>query len=484
MDSTQAEKIYASGKAAVIAKLLEFSAELETLQRIIVTLEGRIQQLENKLAKDSHNSSQPPSSDGLNKQRKTKSQRHTTNRKVGGQKGHPGQTLELVDHPDHIELCQLAKDQCDCGRSLNGKKATGYERRQVIDIPPAKLEVTEYQAEIIDCACGIRQVAAFPDGVNAPVQYGARLKSRIIYLMNYQYLPYDRLSELIEDWYGRNISLGTVFNYNESCYHRLAATEQLIKANIIQSQVVGFDESGAPVNGHNCWIHSSSTADYCYYACHEKRGKQAMDAIAILPQFHGTAVHDHWKSYFKFGCEHALCNSHHLRELQYMTEQYDQAWSGNMKRLLLEIKAAVDRAKQLNCNSLENSVLEVFANRYQEILLRGYEANPPPKVDNKNRKRGRLKKSEPLNLLDRLKNYSKETLAFMYDFNVPFDNNLSERDIRMMKLRLKISGTFRSKLGADMFCRIRGFIATAKKQGINVLEAIEGIWTGNCLVYV
>ncbi|UCE55129.1 MAG: IS66 family transposase [Desulfobacterales bacterium] len=484
MDRAQAEKIYNSGKEAIIAKLVELSSELETLKRIFVVLEGRIQQLENQLAKDSHNSSKPPSSDGYNKPKKTKSQRHKTNRKVGGQKGHPGQTLEMVDNPDHLHICKLAKDHCDCGRSLKGKQATGYERRQVIDIPPVKLQVIEYQAEHIDCACGIRHVASFPDGVNAPVQYGARLKSQIIYLMNYQYIPYDRLSEFIEDWYEHKISLGTVFNYNESCYHRLAATEQQIKGNIIQSKVVGFDESGASVNGNNFWIHSSSTDDYCYYACHEKRGKQAMDAIAILPQFHGTAVHDHWKSYFKFGCDHALCNSHHLRELQYISEQYGQAWSVNMKKLLLEIKAAVDKTKQLNGNHFEKSILEAFEKRYQQILLEGYEANAPPKLDNTKRKRGRVKRSEPLNFLDRLRDYSKETLAFMYDFDVPFDNNLSERDIRMMKLRLKISGTFRSKFGADMFCRIRGFIATAKKQGINVLDAIEEIWAGNILVHV
>ena len=162
-------------KAAVIAKLVELASKLETLKRIIMAQQHRIQQIENQLAKDRHNSSKPPSRDGLNKQRKTKSQRHTTKRKIGGQPGHPGHTLKLVDHPDHIEICKLAKDHCDCGRSLKGQKIAGYERRQVIDIPPVQLEVTEYQAEIIDCACGIGHAAPFPDGVNAPVQYGARL---------------------------------------------------------------------------------------------------------------------------------------------------------------------------------------------------------------------------------------------------------------------------------------------------------------------
>ncbi|MFX0140285.1 MAG: IS66 family transposase [Candidatus Hodarchaeota archaeon] len=484
MDRAQAEKIYHSGKEAVIAKLVELSSEIKTLKLIIVALEARIQKLENKQAKDSHNSSKPPSSDGFKNQKRTRSQRKETNRKAGGQNGHQGHTLEMVDNPAHIETCKLEHEHCDCGRSLKGKKATGYERRQVIDIPPVKLEVTEYQAEIIDCACGKRHVASFPEDVTAPIKYGIRLKSQIIYFMNYQFIPYDRLSELIDDLYGRKISLGTVYNYNYSCYHSLEAPEEKIKNNIIQAEVVGFDESGASVNGKNLWIHSSSTDDYCYYACHEKRGKEAMDVIDILPQFNGTAVHDHWKSNFKFDCDHALCNSHHLRELQYIEEQYDQVWSGKMKKLLLEIKNAVDTTKELNGNSLEDSKTKEFEKEYEEILLEGYKANPPPKVENEKRKRGRVKKSEPLNLLDRLRDYSKETLAFMYDFDVPFDNNLSERDIRMMKLRLKISGTFRNKLGADMFCRIRGFISTAKKQRINVLDAIEGIWTGNILLNV
>ncbi len=485
MDRAKAEKIYHSGKEAVISKLVELSSEIETVKLIIVALEERIETLENNQAKDSHNSSKPPSSDGFRKQKRTNSQRKKTNRKVGGQNGHQGHTLRMVEEPDHTEKCNIEKQHCDCGRSLRDQKVAGYEKRQVMEIPKVKLAVTEYLAEIINCACGKRHVAPFPEDVNAPVQYGRRLKSQIIYLMNYQFIPYDRLSELIEDLYGRRISLGTVYNYNYSCYHRLEGLEEKIKDNIIKSEVAGFDETGVSVNRKNLWIHSSSTEDYSYYACHERRGKEAMDAIGILPRFNGKAVHDHWKSYFKFDCDHALCNSHHLRELQYIEEQYDQAWPVKMKKLLLEIKDAIATAKlELHCKSFENSILEEFEKRYEDILQQGYKANPPPKVEHKKRKRGRVKKTEPLNLLDRLRDYSKETLAFMYDFDVPFDNNLSERDIRMMKLRLKISGTFRNKFGADMFCRIRGFISTIKKQEINVLDAIEGIWTGNLLLNV
>jgi len=492
MDRAHAENIYNSGKEAVISKLLELSSGIEELEQTILALEDRIQKLENIIVKDSHNSSKPPSSDGFKKKKRTKSQRKKSNRNPGGQKGHKGYTLEMVDNPDHIEKCKIEKENCHCGRSLKDKEVVGYEKRQVFDIPEPKIEVTEYQAEIKDCDCGARHVASFPDDVKAPVQYGGRIKSQVIYFMNYQFIPYERMCEIIYDIYGRNISLGTIFNYNYSCYNLLEEPEEKIKNHIIQSKVVGFDESGSSVNGKNFWLHSSSTEEYTYYACHKKRGKEAMDAIGILPNFDGRAVHDHWKSYFTFPCDHALCNSHHLREFDYIEEQYDQSWAGTMKKLLLGIKDTVDTAKlQFNCKSLKDSVLEGFKKRYQALLLEGYEANPPPKVENENRrsavvekKRGRVKKSEPLNFLGRLKDYSKETLAFMYDFDVPFDNNLSERDIRMMKLRLKISGTFRNKLGADMFCRIRGYISTAKKQGINVLDAIEDLWAGNILVNV
>ena len=385
------------------------------------------------------------------------SQRKKSNRNPGGQKGHKGHTLQMVDNPDHTEKCKIEKENCHCGRSLKDKKVVGYEKRQVFDIPKPKIEVTEFQAEIKDCDCGARHVAPFPDDVKAPVQYGRRIKSQVTYFMNYQFIPYERMGEIIFDLYGQNISLGTLFNCNYSCYNLLEEPEEKIKNHLIQSKVVGFDESGASVNKKNHWIHSSSTDDYTYYACHKRRGKEAMDAIGILPKFNGIAEHDHWKSYFTFPCDHALCNSHHLREFDYIDEQYEQSWAGTMKKLLLEIKDTVDTVKlQFDSKSLEDSVLEGFEKRYQEILLEGYEANPPPKVENEKKKRGRVKQSEPLNLLDRLKDYSKETLAFMYDFDVPFDNNLSERDIRMMKLRLKISGTFRNKLGADMFCRIIG----------------------------
>lgn len=469
MTREDARKIYQAGEEVVVEVLIQLTERIQSLER-------RIQQLENQLAKDSHNSSKPPSSDGLKKNKKTKSLRKSSGRSPGGQKGHKGSTLEMVDTPDHTVLHRI-KGRCHCGRSMRYKKPAGYEKRQVFDLPEIKIEVTEHRAEIKECDCGTRHVADFPTGVDNPVQYGNRIKSNAVYLMNYQHLPYGRTQETIRDLFNREISSGTLFNFKKSCYDLLEDTDDIIKERIIQSDVAHFDETGTSINEDNNWLHSASTENYTYYACHEKRGKIAMDDIGILPNFTGTAVHDFWKSYLKYSCQHALCGAHHLRNLQYIFEQYGQSWAEEMQKLLCEIKEKVDLEKQKS-DCLDKQTISDFECRYQKILVSGYMANPPPEQKTKKRKRGRPKKSEPLNLLERFRDFSKEVLAFMYDFNVPFDNNLSERDLRMMKLQQKISGTFRSKDGADMFCRIRSYISTMKKQNVNVLSAIISVFEG------
>ena len=469
----EAARIYDAGKEAVVDLLVRLSEEIELLR-------FRVQQLENQLAKDSHNSNKPPSSDGLEKKKRTKSLRKNSGRSPGGQEGHKGCTLKMVDTPDHIVLHRI-KGRCHCSRSMRYKKPAGYERRQVFDLPEIKIEVTEYRAEIKQCDCGARHVADFPDGVDSPVQYGKRIKSNAVYLMNYQHLPYGRTQETIRDLFNHEISQATLFNFKKSCYDLLEDTDDVIKERIIHSEVANFDETGIPINGDNNWLHSASTEHYTYYACHEKRGKIAMDDIGILPKFTGTAMHDFWKSYMKYSCHHALCGAHHLRNLQYIFEQYGQSWAEEMQKLLCEIKEKVELEKQKS-DCLDKQTIRDFECLYQKILISGYLANPPPEQKGKKRRRGRPKKSEPLNLLDRFRDFSRETLEFMYDFNVPFDNNLAERDLRMMKLQQKISGTFRSKEGADMFCRIRGYISTIKKQNMNVLNATISVFEGKPLV--
>lgn len=464
MTKDEAIAIYNTGQQFVVEQLLNLTAENDALKR-------RLQLLENQHAKDSHNSSKPPSSDGF-KKKKTTNLRNSTSRCVGGQKGHNGQTLKRAENPDH-KIIHRVDGKCTCGFSLKDVESQTYEARQVFDIPPIKIEVSEHRVEIKDCpSCGKQHKAQFPDDVTKVVQYGNRAKAFSVYLMNYQFIPYERTQEFFYDIFSLPISQGTLVNFNKYCYNLLEQTEIFIKEQIRQSDVVHVDESGLYVNAHRQWLHVHSTQDFTYYASHEKRGQQAMQDIGILPDFKGTAVHDHWKSYFNYSCNHALCNAHHLRELKYIAEQYQQSWAQDMAKLLCDIKDKVDREK-IHSYCLDDILLQDYKEQYEKILSEAEKANPPPQQKTKHRNRGRPKQSEPKNLLDRLRNYAHATLAFMYDFNVPFDNNLAERDVRMIKVQQKISGTFRSDLGAKYFCRIRGYISTVKKQKINVLDAIE-----------
>ena len=457
--------------------------QLQTQEASIRALTERVRQLEDQRAKDSHNSSKPPSSDGGRKQTRG-NLRKKNNRNAGGQKGHQGSTLKMVDQPDK-EIVHRVERCADCDILLGDESLVSYERRQVFDIPPLKIEVTEHQAEIKTCSCCGRLIkASFPSGVDQPVQYGTRIKALSVYLMNYQFHPYDRNREFFEDVFSHSISVGTLWQSNLVCYNALAFSEAVTKQLIIDSLVARFDETGYAVNGKRHWLHVASTPHLTVYMPHPKRGKEAMDEMNILPQYRGRAVHDFWKTYFKYDCKHALCNAHLLRELIFIDEQYDQGWAQDMIDLLLRIKAMVDEAKQTT-DCLAPKTIQTFEEEYQRILEEGFleellsrQANIPPDASKLPKKRGRQKQSKAKNLLDRLRDYRKEILAFMYDFNVPFDNNLAERDIRMMKVQQKISGCFRSNEGAKIFCRIRGYISTIRKQGLNVLEAIQMVMDG------
>lgn len=446
-------------------------AENQVLRQQLAVLEARVKELEARSAQNSRNSSKPPSSDGLQKPR-PKSRRKRSGRKSGGQSGHKGETLAQVDPPDHIRVHELS--ECDyCGESLQELEADAVERRQVFELPPVRVEVTEHQAEIKRCpACGETSRSAFPVGVAQPVQYGPQLKATAVYLTRYQLLPLQRTQEVFGDLFAHRLSEGTLGTATAACFEQLAEVEEAIAERLRQSPVVHFDETGVRVEAQTQWLHTASTAEFTHYGVHAKRGTAAMDALGILPTFAGTAVHDHWKPYFQYSCAHALCNAHHLRELTYVHEQYGQGWAKDLKDLLLEAKAVVEatppnalRAQSKRCRTIER--------RYDAMLAQGLAANPPPPAASAPKKRGRPKQSKPKNLLDRLRDYKPQVLAFLTDPLVPFDNNQAERDIRMTKVRQKISGTFRSQHGAQSFCRIRGYISTVRKHQLNVLQALK-----------
>jgi transposase len=485
-----AQAIYRAGEDIVVRVLLEMDARIHVLERQVQDLtvrldasERRVHHLEEQIAKNSRNSSKPPSSDGLSKP-KPKSLRPPSTRPTGGQPGHAGSTLRMVEKPDHqvrhvVERCK------DCGRSLTRQVPERIERRQVFDLPEPKLVITEHQSEIKTCTCGCVNRATFPPEAVAPVQYGPRLKSAAVYLKEYQLLPFDRLSEIMRDLFAcESFSQGTLANMDADCSQRLKPVEEVIRTQAAQAAVAGFDETGMRAVGSLHWLHTVSTQYLTWYFAHKRRGSIAMDAAGILPDFQGTAVHDFWEAYLHYDCEHSFCNAHLLRELTFLWEVQKQKWANGMLDHLLGIKDAVDAARKVGQTTLPTVDIERFRARYECIVEDGYTQNPVTEPMPGPKRRGRRKQSKARNLLDRFRDYPDGILAFMHDFSIPFDNNISERDLRMMKLRQKISGTFRSLDALAEFCRIRGYVATARKNGLNALEALRRVFVGNPFVPV
>jgi len=453
---------------------------VESLLATIGTLEERVKSLEDQLAQNSRNSSRPPSSDGYAKP-EPKSLRKPSGRKPGGQKGHPGHRLEMAEKPDHTEVHEVKNCQA-CGKSLKGTEPTGYERRQVFDLPPLKIEVTEHRAEIKCCDCGCENRGSFPEQVTQPTQYGPGIKSFEVYLSQYQLLPYERTQELFQDLFEHRLSQGSLVNTNNVCYTALEPVEKAIQEALVKSPQVHFDETGCRIEGKLHWLHVASTSMLTYYGPHAKRGSAAMDDMGILPRFEGTAIHDCLSSYFKYEqCSHSLCNVHHLRELAFVHERFGQGWAKQMADLLLETKELID-GRRPTAPNLTRKEIKKIEKDYKKIVQEGFAANPELPRDEETNKRGPKRKTKPQKLLHRLNTRRREALAFMYDFDVPFDNNQAERDVRMTKVKAKISGTFRSQQGAKAFCRVRGYISTMKKQSVNVLQALKSVFSGVPLI--
>jgi len=471
-------KVYNAGPEAVIELVESLIKIIDRQGKDITDLKKRIKVLEDRLSQNSTNSSSPPSSDWPTKKR---SLRKKTGRSPGGQKGHRGHNLKMTDSPDSITIHGVSACS-SCGRSLKEIEPDGYRKRQVFDLPPIEIKVEEHRSEEKSCPhCGHVNRAPFPEGVEQPTQYGPAVKAYAVYLNQYQLLPYGRIKELFLDLFGTGLSAGTIVNANMTCYEALKPVEDMIKDKVTASGIVHFDETGLYTEKKRWWLHVASTDDLTYYECHPKRGKAATDDIDILPNFSGVAIHDGWDTYFKYSCGHGLCNAHHLRELKAVEESCKQKWSSDMASLLVEIKEAVDK-RRIAADKLEKGEIDGFKDRYDKIVKRGLAKNPPVKKRDGPKKRGRIKQSKATNLLLRLKKYWKETLLFMYDFDVPFENNVAERDARMMKVQQKISGTFRSADGARTFCRIRGYISTAKKNSLSVINAIQATFEGDPII--
>ena len=459
---------------ATIKKVQQLLAEEEhlsvALRAALEVLLVLVQLLANRLNLNSRNSSKPPSADRFNKDDKDNSDdKQGKNNNPGGQPGRIGTTLQKVDAPDEIKLLELDRTTLPPGEY----KVDGFESRQVFDIDIRRV-VTEYRAEILVNQFGNRFIASFPEAVTKAVQYGNGVKAQAVYLSQYQLIPYQRVQEQFQDQFQLPISVGSIFTFNQRAYALLEQFELKLIPKMLLSSVLHADETGINISGKNHWLHCISNPQWTLYYAHAKRGSEAMTAMNVLPQFTGILCHDHWKPYFKLNCLHALCNAHHLRELTCAEEQDHQEWAKQMRELLLNIEQAV----KAQGGALPEPQAIRYTEQYRALLEQAELECPPPDPQRKPGQRGRVKRSKSRNLLERLLNYEQETLRFMIDARVPFTNNQGENDIRMTKVHQKISGCFRSQEGAEIFCRVRSYLSTCRKNNVSASEALTLLFDG------
>jgi transposase len=442
--------------------------EVVGLKAEVASLKAEVIELRGQLAKNSRNSSIPSSAEGL---KKTKSMRKKGTRPPGGQPGHSGSTLKQADHPDHVVDHRLS-EVCDaCGGLLAGETAT--EARQVFDLPPVAMEVTEHRVHQLRCTCGKLHRSEFPTEVSAPVQYGPGVKALAVYLTQHHMLPVARTARLLADLYGLSISAGTIQAMIGEAGTRLAPTVEQIADAVAQANVAGADESGFRVAGKLNWLHTAVTDALTWLGLHTKRGKIAFEDFGLLYRIKGTLVHDGWASYRELDCAHALCNAHHLRELTFVHEECGQPWAKHMIDLLVAThhETVATQGKPLTAMRIRTIRAD-----YEAILVGAATANPERPASGK---RGRTAQSVPFNLYRRLRDHADDVLRFTIDPLVPFSNNLAEQAIRMPKVKHKIAGCFRTTEGAQAFCIIRSYLATLQKQHFDLFSSLVQVFKGN-----
>jgi transposase len=459
-------------------QLSEQSLLMQQMQAQIAALSQHVKDLQGRLAKDSHNSSLPPSSDRFVRQ--PKSLRKKSEKKSGGQEGHPGTTLRFSDTPD--EVIEHRVSVCaSCQHDLREVEACVTLRRQVVDMPAPRLIVQEHRAEHKQCPrCQHITLASFPTGVAAPIQYGPLIGAAAVYLTQQQLLPLERTCEVLRDLVGVQMSEGTVGELIKRTACELAPVEHQIKEALIEAAVLHQDETGVSVAGKRYWEHVTSTATLTHYHVDASRGQDALNAIGILPVFKGVSIHDGWASYFLYDCEHALCLVHVLRELVFQAEEQGAVWAADLIDLLLAMKQATQEAREQGKRWLDPLEVLDWERAFLRVLDEGDHVTPrataPPGT------KGRIKQSAARNLLDRLRKHQQAVFCFLEDLRVEFNNNLAERDLRMLKVQQKVSGCFRSLAGAQAFSRIRGYLSTLRKQGLPLLPALQATLGGHPLL--
>ncbi len=453
--------------ASVSARYEAIIAELRAQNAALV---ARVAQLERQLGLNSSNSGKPPSSDGLKKPARVSSLRERSGKQTGGQKGHRGKTLSRTGTPD-ATVDHFPETCGGCGTALSVAMATDHTARQVFDLPePQPLIVTEHRAFACRCpACGEHTRAAFPDDVVAPAQYGKRIAAVVVYLLHLQFLPEKRLAQMMADLFGVTLTTATIARMSQSCAARLGGFAAAVRAHVAEAPVKHLDETGFRIGGKTQWLHIASTLLLTFYRMSPRRGS--------LPEgVTGIVVHDHWKPYYALkGVLHALCNAHHLRELKALVEIEREDWARKMQTLLRRACHATNLAREQG-KPLSPRLIALIERCYDAILVQGlafHDAQPALRcVTGQARWRGRTPRRVGHNLVLRLSTRKPDVLRFLSDPTVPFTNNLAERDARMMKLRQKISGGFRSAQGAEDFGIIRSVLSTARKQGWNILQTL------------
>ncbi len=447
--------------------------ENQVLRQRISQLETLLKEALDKLNKNSHNSSKPPSSDMFGK---TQSLRPASGKKPGGQIGHKGITLRMKEVPDDIVRHEV--ERCShCHEALAAVSPDDYEKRQVYDLPPLRLKVTEHRSLVKTCPhCGTVNKGAFPLGVDQAAGYGEQFKALCVYLTHYQLVPYGRCTQLLEDVLGHSPSEASLVSMAEGCAQKLAPFGHQVKQALFRSEVMNCDETGYRFGGKTNWLHVAATEKHTLYHVHEKRGGEALADMGILPHYKGVAMHDYWGAYLDYGCEHVFCHAHHLRDLSFCMERENSHWAEQMKDLLMHMKQSVEEEASKGSNALSAEVFGGYHAQYCRIMEEGEKEHPLP--HRQPGKRGRVAKSKSRNLWERFTDHASEMLRFGCDFSIPFTNNVAEQAVRMMRVKQKISGCFRSKEGAKSFARIRSYMDTLRKQGLAILEFLKKALVG------
>ena len=452
--------------------LVEKDAEIARLHATVAVLLTRVDELETLLGRNSKNSSMPPSAEGFAKPPVTPN-RAARRRRPGKQPGDQGHRLEPVEHPDRVVI--HSPQRCGrCAKDLTDVVVLKEEVRQVFDLPEVRAVVTEHRVETKRCSCGVVTAAAFPLEALGPTCYGPGVRALLTYLVVAQHLPIERASEVFKECCGITVSTGFAASLIGEAGANLDAFVAATREALRQSPILHLDETGARVAGRLGWVHSASTSSLTSYLFHRRRGRVAMDEFGVLPGYRGVAVHDGWTPYRRYDATHQLCNAHHLRELRAVFEA-GQGWADELATLLVATYDQVQAARAAGKCSLPPRTLYSLTRRYDELVVAGRLANPPPV---RTGKQGRPSRTKAANLAERLSRYRDDVLRFATDFSSPFDNNLAERDLRMVKLQQKISGCYRTEAGATNYLAIRSYVSTVRKQGINALGALRDLFEG------